>query len=176
MKYYIQYCLNINIWHRIMLKEVFARSAQGIFYWYMSGERGSPCWSVQVDSHRVALQTWPQLESFSQRVVSWSLRCQVSRRLCLVVDWPHLAGENAYNWPLCGENPRPPDHIKTALVSLPLSALRSSPVLGEWGLWILPSDLPPRKACLMLRACRAALGEGSDLLLGALKFKIHIQM
>lgn len=51
---------------------------------------------------------------------------------------------------------------------LPFSALRSSPVLGEWGLWILPSALPPMKACLMLRDWREVLGEGSDLLVGAL--------
>ena len=51
---------------------------------------------------------------------------------------------------------------------LPFSALRSSPVLGEWGLWLLPSVFPPMKACLMLRDWRELFGEGSDLLLGAL--------
>ncbi len=62
----------------------------------------------------------------------------------------------------------PCDHTKWSWCLLPLSALRSSPVLGEWGLWILPSVLPPRKACLMLRDWREVLGEGSDLLLGVL--------
>lgn len=46
-------------------------------------------------------------------------------------------------------NPGPRDERKSN--SSPLIGLRSSPALGEWGLWILPSALPPRKACLMLR-------------------------
>ena len=49
-----------------------------------------------------------------------------------------------------------------------MRARRSSPVLGECGLWPLLSLLVPRKACLMLRGCREGLGEGSDLLLDVL--------
>lgn len=61
-----------------------------------------------------------------------------------------------------------PFNHRMELLSLPFNALRSSPDLGEWGLWPLPSVLPPRKACLMLRDWREVLGDGSDLLLGAL--------